>query len=105
MIYNRPSMHDESTKDGMHDFCCTYAVQCFLNPKPNNEYYLKYIVYMRSNDAVFGFNNDHYWHKTIQQTLVEDLRAEGEIECIASPIEWNAGSLHVYERHFNLLDE
>ena len=42
----------------MHDFCCTYAVQCFLNEDEEGRYHLKYIVYMRSNDAVFGFDND-----------------------------------------------
>ena len=32
MIYNRPSMHVDATANHKHDFCCTYAVQCFLNP-------------------------------------------------------------------------
>lgn len=105
MLYNRPSMQYDATYDGMHDFCCTYAVQCFLNTVSNYKFRLKYIVYMRSNDAVFGFNNDYYWHKTVQQTLIEDLKSEGNLDCIADPIEWNAGSLHVYERHFNLLEE
>lgn len=31
MIYNRPSMHDDAYAKNMHDFCCTFAVQCFLN--------------------------------------------------------------------------
>lgn len=104
MIYNRPSMHEDATRDGMHDFCCTYAAQCFLNPSADGTYDLKYIVYMRSNDAVFGFNNDYYWHRTVQQELANDLCSKGNLKISLSPIEWNAGSLHVYERHFNLLE-
>ena len=115
MIYNRPSMQEEYCKNGMHDFCCTYAVQCFLNEdKINRSYYhLKYIVYMRSNDAVFGFDNDALWHINVQNMLAKDLFGKLNYETltgISTPIIcdniiWNAGSLHIYERHFKFLDE
>lgn len=100
MIYNRPSMQEDSIKNGMMDFCCTYAVQCFIN---NNE--LDYIVYMRSNDAVFGYNNDYAWHKYVRDKLVNDLNTLRITDNKIKPghIFWNAGSLHVYERHFDYL--
>lgn len=106
MIYNRPSMQQEYNKNGMHDFCCTYAVQCFLNEDKNNQYHLKYIVYMRSNDAVFGFDNDALWHMYVQQQLEEDLLINkiSDKPIICDPIIWNAGSLHIYERHFKYLE-
>lgn len=107
MIYNRPSMQEEYCKDGMHDFCCTYAVQCFLNEDKDNNLHLKYIVYMRSNDAVFGFDNDALFHQNVQLLLAEKLSASTALnkQIICDNIIWNAGSLHIYERHFKFLDE
>ena len=107
MIYNRPSMQEEYNKGGMHDFCCTYSVQCFLNEDEQNKTHLKYIVYMRSNDAVFGFDNDSLWHQNVQLMLANKLSEPSALnkEIICDNIIWHAGSLHVYERHFEYLDE
>ena len=106
MIYNRPSMQDDYKKDGMHDFCCTYAVQCFLNEDKDNCLHLKYIVYMRSNDAVYGFDNDALWHQTVQIRLAAKLAAKEAYgqDIFCDNIIWNAGSLHIYERHFKFLE-
>jgi thymidylate synthase len=104
MLYNRPSMQEEATKNGMHDFMCTYCVQCFLNLMHDDKYHLKYIVYMRSNDAVFGFDNDILWHEHVRDLMVEDLNARLDKEVVADLVEWNAGSFHVYERHFKFLE-
>ena len=103
MIYNRPSMQEEYNKNGMHDFCCTYSVQCFLNEDEQNNTHLKYIVYMRSNDAVFGFNNDSLWHKYVQQKMSDILCDVLDCPVWPGKMMWNAGSLHIYERHFDLL--
>ena len=65
MIYTRPSMHIDYCKDGMNDFICTNTVQCFIR---DNE--LHYFVYMRSNDAIFGFMNDIQWHAHVYQKLL-----------------------------------
>ena len=107
MIYNRPSMQEEYNKGGMHDFCCTYSVQCFLNEDELNRTHLKYIVYMRSNDAVFGFDNDSLYHQNVQLMLANKLSQKDALnkEIICDNIIWHAGSLHVYERHFKYLDE
>jgi len=106
MIYNRPSMQEDYKKNGMHDFCCTYAVQCFLNEDEYNILHLKYIVYMRSNDAVFGFDNDALWHRNVQILLASKLAQDNALnrEIRIDPIIWNAGSLHIYERHFKFLE-
>lgn len=104
MIYNRPNMHNDAVKNHMHDFMCTFAVQCFLNKVSENEYKLKYIVYQRSSDAVFGFNNDHLWHKEVQQRLASDIGNRLHKTIICEPIEFNCGSIHVYERHFKYLE-
>lgn len=92
MIYNRPSMHDDYNVDGMSDFMCTNAVQyLYRNGKLNA------LVYMRSNDAVFGYKNDYAWQKYVLDHLCE------EIEVPSGDIYWNVASLHVYERHFDLI--
>lgn len=118
MIYNRPDMHVDATSNHKHDFCCTYAVQCFLNPVfkeyeyeiplpvgmlPEIESYtLDYHVYMRSNDAVFGYDNDVLWHMHVHNKLLNDLIERG-MNVTKGKLIWNAGSLHVYERHFKFL--
>lgn len=107
MIYNRPSMHVDAFANHRHDFCCTYAVQCFLNETDeDNVYKLDYHVFMRSNDAVFGYDNDYYWHNYVMEKLIEDLSNHYTGKTIVrGDMIWNAASLHVYERHFKFLEQ
>lgn len=106
MIYNRPSMHVDAFANHRHDFCCTYAVQCFLNETDeDNVYKLDYHVFMRSNDAVFGYDNDYYWHKYVMSRFLCDLNQSPERFVKPGDIVWNAASLHVYERHFKFLEQ
>jgi thymidylate synthase len=105
MIYNRPSMHTDAYANNMHDFCCTFSVQCFLNENTDGTFDLNYIVYQRSCDAVFGFNNDLYWHKYVQNKMVEDLSKLLNTTINKIPILYHCGSLHVYERHFKYLKD
>lgn len=104
MLYTRPSIQIEALKNGMHDFICTYGVQCFLNPKEDG-YELRYIVIMRSNDAVFGFNSDHLWAKYVYNKLCDDLEKNLKCKIYKRNIEWVAMSLHIYERHFKYLQD
>ncbi len=107
MIYTRPSIQDEAFEQGMSDFICTDAVHVFLrlsresSPRPE----LHYIVYMRSNDAVFGYKNDLAWHEFVVSKLVNDLKnSRPDLDRLeARLIQWNAASLHVYRRHFDLI--
>lgn len=98
MIYNRPSMQEDYCKNGMHDFMCCQNVQYFINER-NNETYLDCIVNFRSNDAVFGFNNDALWNQYVLDKLATSLNIKSGI------MYWNAGSLHIYERHFKYLEK
>ena len=94
MIYNRPSMHTDFNKDGMNDFMCTFANSFFIR---NGKLISHYI--MRSNDSVFGYNNDYAWARYVQTQLAKDLNIEvGELI-------WTASNLHVYERHFDMLKD
>lgn len=92
-IYTRPSMHLDYNKDGMSDFICTNTVQYLIR---NNV--LIAIVQMRSNDVVFGYRNDYAWQKHVAELLSSALGTD------SSEIIWQVGSLHVYERHFWMVD-
>lgn len=104
MIYTRPSMQIDCNANGMHDFMCTYATQVFLNEVRDDvkTYQLDYTVFMRSNDAVFGYTLDAIWAMHVQSKLVDELNKQG-LNVIKGNIIWNACSLHVYERHFKHL--
>lgn len=99
MIYTRPNMHYDAIKDGMKDFMCTCYTHHFIR---NNE--LIYIVYQRSCDAVFGYNNDVAWHKYVHNKLHTDLLKKYP-DLKLGDIFYNVGSLHVYPRHFKELDK
>ena len=103
MIYTRPSMQVDCNSNGMHDFMCTYSTQVFLNKINEFGYDLDYTVFMRSNDAVYGFCNDAIWAKHVRDKIVADLNKCG-LTAFPGKIIWNAGSLHVYERHFKYLE-
>ena len=94
MIYTRPTMHSDYNRNGMSDFMCTNNVQYLIR---NGE--LNALVYMRSNDAVFGYKNDWAWQKHVLDSLCKELNVP------AGQIYWNVSSLHIYERHFQLLKD
>ena len=94
MIYTRPTMHKDAFDDGMHDFMCTNTVQYLIRDNK-----LHCVVNMRSNDAVFGYKNDWAWQNHILWRLANDLGIP------PGNITWQTGSLHVYERHFYLIEE
>jgi thymidylate synthase len=92
-IYTRPSMHVDATRDGMQDFMCTNAVEYFVRQSA-----LHCVVQMRSSDAVLGYRNDRAWHLHVLQELA------AELSVAVGAIHWQAGSLHVYQRHFTYLE-
>ena len=94
MIYQRPSMHIEATEEGMDDFICTYGVDYFIRDSK-----LHSVVHMRSNDVIYGYKNDRAWQIYVLQMLANDLGYE------VGDLHWSVSSLHVYERHFDLLWE
>ena len=103
MIYNRPEMQQDWNKNHKYDFCCTFAVQYFLNPV-GDKYELNTFVLMRSNDAVFGYDNDVIWQNYVRDKLAKDLSERLNKDIVINPIVWYASSLHVYERHFKFLE-
>lgn len=100
MIYTRPTMHKDYSRDGMSDFMCTNTVQYLIRQDKVHA-----VVQMRSNDVVFGYKNDRAWQSEVLNRLIADLNQKGDNNYSAGNIIWNVGSLHVYERHFNLITQ
>jgi thymidylate synthase len=93
MIYTRPSMWEEYNVGGRSDFVCTNVVQYLVRDGG-----VSACVQMRSNDAVIGYKNDRAWQHDVLCDVANALGLP------VGDIYWNAGSLHVYERHFYLVD-
>lgn len=95
MIYTRPSIWVEATENDKSDFICTNAVTYYIRDNK-----LHTVVQMRSNDAVFGYKNDLYWQKHIRDALLISLDEKYEL----GNIYWQVQNLHVYERHFPMIE-
>jgi len=98
MIYQRPSMWEDYNRDGMSDFMCTDGVQIFIRMDM-----LIYVVKQRSSDAIYGFFNDFYWHCVVYERLFDDLKKIYP-ELKDGAIYFHPFSFHVYERHFDMLE-
>lgn len=98
MIYNRPSMWEDYNKDGKDDFICTTSVQLLVR-----DCKLYYIINQRSCDVVFGYKNDIYWHKHVYDEVLNKLNNFYDIQ--RGEIIHQVGSLHLYSRHFYLLNK
>lgn len=104
MIYTRPSMWNEYNHHGMSDFICTNTVQYFIRHNPNEMDVQRLFakVDMRSNDAWSGYRNDYAWQKFIFDYMYGGL-IKHYPDLKRGTIIWNCGSLHIYERNFDLV--
>jgi thymidylate synthase len=100
MIYIRPTMHEDYKSNGMSDFMCTYSTQYYIR-----EGKLHASVFMRSNDAVYGYKNDYAWQRYVQKEVLQAVNGRCGTVYGLGDLYWNAGSLHVYERHFDLVKQ
>ena len=102
MIYNRPSIWEEYNENGKNDFICTNAVTYYIRDDK-----LYCVVQMRSNDVVFGYKNDYAWQLHVLEDMVKDYNdcKQGTYDEIkVGDIIWQVQNLHVYERHFHLVE-
>ena len=94
MIYQRPNMHRDSMRNDMNEFTCTWGVDYHIRDGK-----LDAVVKMRSNDLVFGTPLDYNWQLFVQKHLAYELEVE------VGQMIWQASSLHLYPRHFKLIDK
>lgn len=81
---------------GNKDVPCTLSLQWFIR-----ENKLHLIVNMRSNDIILGFTNDVFQFTMLQEAMVLSLRPIYP-ELQLGPYYHNAGSMHIYDRHFEM---
>lgn len=81
------------------DIPCTTSMQFLLRDGK-----LNMVTTMRSNDVVLGFTYDVFSFSMVAKS-VQLLLAERGIECELGDLTVTAGSLHVYERHYQEGDE
>lgn len=81
------------------DVPCTLSVQFLIRDDK-----LYCIVNMRSNDLIFGWGNDIFTFCMFQQLMLNELR-EAYPNLQLGTYMHSAGSLHVYEQHFPMLDK
>lgn len=95
MNIHRPSDRHEGNKD----VPCTLSLQFFIR-----ENKLHVIVNMRSNDIILGFTNDVFQFTMLQEAMLLELKkVYPELELGA--YYHNAGSMHVYDRHFDMVNK
>jgi thymidylate synthase len=92
-------MWQDYNKNGRSDFMCTNAVQYMIRDKQVHA-----IVQMRSNDAWAGYRNDYAWQKWVLEQITGTLNMRAGNDYDVGQIIWQAGSLHVYERQFYLVE-
>jgi thymidylate synthase len=82
--------------NGNKDVACTLTLQFLIR-----ENKLHMITNMRSNDIILGFTNDVFQFTMLQECLMLELRAAyPQLEL--GHYYHNAGSMHVYERHYEM---
>lgn len=87
--YNQPCFKYDDVKD----FVCTISQQFVIR---NDR--LDTIVLMRSNDLFYGLTYDLPWFVSLQQELAEKLKIK-----IGKYYHY-ACSLHIYEKHFDIME-
>lgn len=87
--YNQPKHKYVGNKD----FVCTVSQQFILR-----DGFLDSLVYMRSNDFIFGLSYDLPWFASLQLRLARDLKVNvGVYHHIVC-------SLHAYKRHYPMIE-
>lgn len=84
--------------DGNKDVPCTLSLQWIIR-----EERLHLIVNMRSNDVILGFTNDVFQFTMLQEAMLLQLRAAYP-DLQLGHYYHNAGSMHIYERHFDMAE-
>ncbi len=92
---NQPYHKNQNPKD----IPCTQYVQFFIRNG-----HLDMGVYMRSNDVIFGFCNDIFTFGLFHQLMCNDLR-EHYPDLQLGEYHHNAGSMHIYERHYEMANK
>ena len=103
-IFIRPTMNEDSKRNGMHDFICTYCYNFKIEKDIDGIDKLYMMVNMRSNDCVFGYLNDKGFADYVFNRMLNELQKTYP-ELQKGVMFWKADNFHVYPRHFKYLEE
>ena len=95
VVINQPYHKEKNHKD----YPCTQYMHFFIR---NGK--LDMGICMRSNDAVFGFCNDVFTFSLFHQLMLNHLNDRG-LNIHLGRYYHHAGSFHIYERHFEMMDK
>lgn len=99
-IISDRNIHTLATYNGRQDFICTNALNCMIDSDDR----LHIVAQMRSMDAVFGYRADYsMWDDLMEYLLVRLGPVYPEVT--RGNITFQVANLHVYPRHFELLDK
>jgi hypothetical protein len=99
-IISDRDIHNLARYNGRNDFICTNA----LNFMVDHENRLHIIAQMRSMDAVFGYRADYSMWNELMGYLLGNLETVFP-ELDRGTITFQVANLHVYPRHFELLEQ
>jgi len=104
-IISDRDIHNLAKHNGRNDFICTNA----LNVMIDHDGKLHIVAQMRSMDAVFGYRADYSMWDSLMTRLLTDLNNYADTSLDfgnvrRGDITFQVANLHVYPRHFDLLD-
>ena len=85
--------------EGNKDVPCTLTLHWFIRDD-----HLCLIVNMRSNDVILGFTNDVFQFTMLQEAMLVNLK-EAYPDLELGYYFHNAGSMHIYDRHFDMAEK
>ena len=94
IVINQPYHKNRNPKD----YPCTQYVQFLVRQDK-----LHMSVNMRSNDLIYGLCNDVFTFCLFQQLMLNELNHSG-LDLTLGKYYHHAGSLHVYDKHYEMLD-
>jgi len=92
--FNQPKHKDIDTED----FVCTLGTQYLIRDNKIHSF-----TDMRSNDLIYGFSYDFPFFSFVQDKILKQLQTDYPDLKMGSNTH-TATSLHVYEKHFNMLE-
>jgi thymidylate synthase len=99
-IISDRSVHELSTYNDRNDFICTNALNFMVEADGR----LNIIAQMRSMDAVFGYRADYSMWDYLMEYMLGNLERDFP-ELTRGDITFQVANLHVYPRHFRLLED
>ncbi len=97
LIVNEPGDNVQASYEGSKDVPCTLSLQFFIRDRK-----LVLHAHMRSNDAVWGLTYDLFSFTLFQECMLNELRAAGMTDLTLGDYIHTVGSLHIYDRHFEM---